>query len=994
MQSKKLKSILKILAWVFILFFILLGFSIRWMLNTWSELTFEEVLFQLSTLKGTGTGMIFRYIYGSVVPTVCIAVLILVFRFVVLKNSDKKKYIMPVTAAMGICLFLFYFISASRSLGIAAYIKGQLFPSSFIEDNYANPETTVVEFPEQKRNLIYIFMESGEITYADRENGGAFDTNVIPELTKLAQENENFSGPDTALNGGVSLYGSTWTMAGLFAQTAALPLRTGIDKNGMSTMESFFPELVTLGDILEDNGYKQAFMIGSPGVFGGRDLYFTEHGNYEILDYYYMQDKGKIDKDYYVFWGYEDQKLFDFAKEELLTLSQGEDPFNLTLLTVDTHFEDGYVCEKCGNEYPDQYSNVIACSSKQISEFVDWIKQQDFYENTTIVISGDHPTMDLDYCLNVDESYQRKVYTAYINAAAEKEKDERREYSTFDDFPTTLAALGCKIEGNRLGLGTNLFSSEETLLEKYGLADLNMYLQQKSEFLSNLIGAEEIEYKQYSSTRKATVDVTRSGADTLDVEVSGILNVGEGIKEVELLVRPVDAEDDIRYVMTFDGFSRYTATINTSDIPDNYGHIRINAIGLSGEQYKVYNMDTDIYLLSSTYTGYLKKLKEYQDSGRDISILAAVASNASSKLTAPMKNAMREIGFSTDFSELEKQSYYGIIDHNNVLEKISRSYLTYKGTFSDGKSFKVNSGGYFAGRVCHLIVDDTDYAINTPGFNYTVYDNKNGRVISTTVFDTLHGDKDCDLEMLEYDEVNKILKVRVSNLKGVGKWDRYDKTYMAYFDPEDQGTFTSTKMVLNANEHSFTADLDLSGFTGDRIQLRIDGKGVCGKEQLAESITTLEFLKYSDVSQYLQYLSERKDLAVLIAIRGTELNKLDDPAKAQLKALGLGSVDSFTDDAKKCGYAAVIDNGRVTFEELQNTAKGDNIETAGKLSNGSSYTMVSAGSGTGNISSICIDGTDYSLNRRGLNVVLYDLKRGEVVDTAVINSVGDYIVSR
>ncbi len=43
-----------------------------------------------------------------------------------------------------------------------------------------------------------------------------------------------------------------------------------------------------------------------------------------------------------------------------------------------------------------------------------------------------------------------------------------RTYTTFDNFPTTLAAMGVTIEGNRLGLGTNLFSSEQTLSERYG----------------------------------------------------------------------------------------------------------------------------------------------------------------------------------------------------------------------------------------------------------------------------------------------------------------------------------------------------------------------------------------------------------------------------------------------------------------------------------------------------------------------------------------------
>ena len=39
----------------------------------------------------------------------------------------------------------------------------------------------------------------------------------------------------------------------------------------------------------------------------------------------------------------------------------------------------------------------------------------------------------------------------------------------FDDFPTTLSAMGAEIEGDRLGLGTNLFSAKETLSEKEGV---------------------------------------------------------------------------------------------------------------------------------------------------------------------------------------------------------------------------------------------------------------------------------------------------------------------------------------------------------------------------------------------------------------------------------------------------------------------------------------------------------------------------------------------
>ena len=40
-------------------------------------------------------------------------------------------------------------------------------------------------------------------------------------------------------------------------------------------------------------------------------------------------------------------------------------------------------------------------------------------------------------------------------------------------YPTILSSMGVEIKGNKLGLGTDLFSDEETLFEKYGIAYVN-----------------------------------------------------------------------------------------------------------------------------------------------------------------------------------------------------------------------------------------------------------------------------------------------------------------------------------------------------------------------------------------------------------------------------------------------------------------------------------------------------------------------------------------
>ena len=165
-------------------------------------------------------------------------------------------------------------------LDVRDYVEGNNTYSTFIDTNYVDPSEIELVFPTEKRNLIYIFLESMEVTYADEENGGAFDDNYIPELTELAVLNEDFSGNSQSLNGGSSLYSTTWTAAAMFAQTAGLPLSLPIDGNSMDTQESFLPGITTLGDVLEEQGYNQTLMIGSAGNFGGRSLYFSEHGDY------------------------------------------------------------------------------------------------------------------------------------------------------------------------------------------------------------------------------------------------------------------------------------------------------------------------------------------------------------------------------------------------------------------------------------------------------------------------------------------------------------------------------------------------------------------------------------------------------------------------------------------------------------------------------------------------------------------------------------------
>ena len=115
-----------------------------------------------------------------------------------------------------------------------------------------------------------------------------------------------------------------------------------------------------------------------------------------------------------------------------------------------------------------------------MQDFLLWIEQQYFFDNTTIVITGDHLSMNTSLFDTIDPDYNRTTLEIFIHSAVEPINEKNREFSAFDMYPTTLASLGATIDGDRLGLGVNLFGDQQTLLEQYGFDLVNEQLGQHS----------------------------------------------------------------------------------------------------------------------------------------------------------------------------------------------------------------------------------------------------------------------------------------------------------------------------------------------------------------------------------------------------------------------------------------------------------------------------------------------------------------------------------
>ena len=226
----------------------LLSCSVIWMYSVWGKnLSINDFLFQVQMLEGTGNEMVIKYLLGALLPAIIItAVPVALFIFFTKREEEYIPALIKwsfITAGLATwCVFLFgvkwlkvdeYFgFAGFRASTAEAYVppvietiipetvvissgaeaednewsdfqmalareetpwtKGE--SRDFIESYYVDPATVDLVFPEKKRNLIFIYLESMEMTFANREVGGAFDENVIKNLTLLSQENENFSG--------------------------------------------------------------------------------------------------------------------------------------------------------------------------------------------------------------------------------------------------------------------------------------------------------------------------------------------------------------------------------------------------------------------------------------------------------------------------------------------------------------------------------------------------------------------------------------------------------------------------------------------------------------------------------------------------------------------------------------------------------------------------------------------------------------------------------
>lgn len=137
------------------------------------------------------------------------------------------------------------------------------------------------------------------------------------------------------------------------------------------------------------------------------------------------------------------------------------------------------------------------------------------------------------------------------------------------------------------------------------------------------------------------------------------------------------------------------------------------------------------------------------------------------------------------------------------------------------------------------------------------------------------------------------------------------------------------------------------------------------------------------INTFGNYLSElnKSNYTIMVAVRDEGFSALIDRNNHDLKALGMKTEISWND--YRHSYYAVLNPGNNAVEEISDQA----LAYSGTLADGTTFEINSRGFDTGDpVASIKLNDQEWSMNRRGMNFVVYDNMLHKVVDTVCFDT--------
>lgn len=275
---------------------------------------------------------------------------------------------------------------------------------NYSDTNYAKPDDKLFGIAKGK-NLIMVSVESTQAFVLNNKVNGQ---EITPFMNRFAKESLNFTNFYHQTGQGKTSDGEFLTENSLYplSRGAVFFTHSGNEFNSMA-------------ERLSENGYFSNAMHANNKSFWNRDIMYKSLGYerfYEVGDY-------DVNEDNSVNWGMKDIPFFEQSVEHMKEMPK---PFYSKLITLTNHHpfyydeEDQFIDEFTSNSGTlNRYFVTVRYTDEALKKFVEDLKAAGLYENSVIVLYGDHYGISENHNEAMSQ-YLGKEVTPFVSTQLQK----------------------------------------------------------------------------------------------------------------------------------------------------------------------------------------------------------------------------------------------------------------------------------------------------------------------------------------------------------------------------------------------------------------------------------------------------------------------------------------------------------------------------------------------------------------------------------------------
>jgi phosphoglycerol transferase len=378
-----------------------------------------------------------------------------------------------VAAALGAVLL------ANPFLRYAALRLWQRPRPSVLRDWLTKPQ---IKASDARPDLVVVYLEGVDRRFFDHQVFGP----ITAKLQAYAADGISFTRVG-------QIAGTGWSLAGMVATQSGVPVAPrGL--NFMKRLEEvpvFMPTAPFLTDILHAKGYDSHYVVGGDTEFGGIGPMYRTHRIGRMTGIEEMRGlfPEAAVKAATAGWFLDDQMVLDAALRVHDQLLRKAAPYALIVETIGPHGPRGTISRRWTDSGKTEHSDIprsVACLVDEVDEFLAQIRAtQPADRDLRIVLLSDHlnhsPTVP-----KTGPAYEGFNTVIFWGAPDRKGGVIDRPGSMVDVFPTLLDCMGWAEAPVAAGIGRSLLSSPLTLVESFGIAEVDRMITGDAGFANQI----------------------------------------------------------------------------------------------------------------------------------------------------------------------------------------------------------------------------------------------------------------------------------------------------------------------------------------------------------------------------------------------------------------------------------------------------------------------------------------------------------------------------